>query len=154
MGRLWGGDDESKFSMFHISGTHPWLPRQTLRASPDSLVLGGRGNAKGFLDTDLAVPGYLSGPCAICLRAARRVCLSQLQFAAQRLGCMWAGQNLSIGPSGLHIWGPAPGLYILISVPSDLGFTFLPSQILFLFCKLRCNPHITLYLFQAYRAVI
>lgn len=34
-------------------------------------------------------------------------------------------------PSGLHIWAPAPVLYIVISVFLDLGFIFLPSLILF-----------------------
>lgn len=86
---------------------------------------------KGFLDTDWAVSGYLPGLCAICLRAVRRIWLPQLLFATWRLGCVCAGQSLRAEPSGLHIWVPVPGLYILISVFSDLGLIFFPSQIFF-----------------------
>lgn len=102
-----------------------WLPRQTLRAVPDSLALGGRGNTKGFLDTDFAVSGDLPGPCAIFLNAERI-------WLPQRLDCV-----CGVKPQGRTFWptclGAAPGLYVLISVFSNLGFTFLPSQILFLF---------------------
>lgn len=63
--------------------------------------------------------------------------MPQLLFATWRLGCVYAGQSLKAEPSGLHIWPPASDLYILISVFSDLGFIFLPSQIFFL--KLRYN---------------
>lgn len=52
-------------------GTHVWLPKQTFKAAPDSLE--GRGSMNGLLDIDWAVSGCLPGPCAICLRAVRRI---------------------------------------------------------------------------------